>query len=214
MGCWCGRPGPRTSRSAGATTGSGLRQLLLDGQQRITTLYGIMRGTAPSFFEGDEIAFTGLHFDVERELFEFQVPGRDTAPAWIDVTELFAQGPMHYLSRFPDESPETLALYLDRLNKVREVANREFNVETITGSDRTVDVVVDIFNRVNSGGTKLSKGDLALAKICARSGREARGNLRDHLIRWRQRRLHFTLDWLLRNVIAVGNGRAHFDALE
>ncbi len=35
------------------------------------------------------------------------------------------------------------------------------------GEDKTVDVVVDIFNRVNSGGTKLSKGDLALAKICA-----------------------------------------------
>ncbi|MFD8103832.1 DUF262 domain-containing protein [Nocardia fluminea] len=196
----------------GSTTGSGLRQLLLDGQQRITTLYGIMRGTAPSFFEGDEIAFTGLHFDVERELFEFQVPGRDTAPAWIDITELFAQGPMHYLSRFPDESPETLALYLDRLNKVREVANREFNVETITGSDRTVDEVVDIFNRVNSGGTKLSKGDLALATLCAQWP-QARGNLRDHLIRWDKEGYTFTLDWLLRNVIAVGNGRAHFDAL-
>ncbi len=196
----------------GSTTGSGLRQLLLDGQQRITTLYGIMRGTAPSFFEGDEIAFTGLHFDVERELFEFQVPGRDTAPAWIDITELFAQGPMHYLSRFPDESPETLALYLDRLNKVREVANREFNVETITGSDRTVDEVVDIFNRVNSGGTKLSKGDLALATLCAQWP-QARGNLRDHLIRWDKDGYTFTLDWLLRNVIAVGNGRAHFDAL-
>ncbi|MEV6660678.1 DUF262 domain-containing protein [Nocardia fluminea] len=196
----------------GSTTGSGLRQLLLDGQQRITTLYGIIRGTAPSFFEGDEIAFTGLHFDVDRELFEFQVPGRDTAPAWIDITELFAQGPMHYLSRFPDESPETLALYLDRLNKVREVANREFNVETITGSDRTVDEVVDIFNRVNSGGTKLSKGDLALATLCAQWP-QARGNLRDHLIRWDKDGYTFTLDWLLRNVIAVGNGRAHFDAL-
>jgi hypothetical protein len=37
----------------------------------------------------------------------------------------------------------------------------------VTGADKTLDVVVDIFNRVNSGGTKLSKGDLALAKICA-----------------------------------------------
>ena len=36
-----------------------------------------------------------------------------------------------------------------------------------TGEDKTIDDVVDIFNRVNSGGTKLSKGDLALAKVCA-----------------------------------------------
>ena len=43
------------------------------------------------------------------------------------------------------------------------------------GADKTIDVVVDIFNRVNSGGTKLSKGDLALAKICA-DGPRARGD--------------------------------------
>ena len=48
------------------------------------------------------------------------------------------------------------------------------NYEAITASDElwtcfyaVRDVVVDVFNRVNSGGTKLSKGDLALAKICA-----------------------------------------------
>ena len=31
-------------------------------------------------------------------------------------------------------------------------------MEEVTGGDKTVDVVVDIFNRVNSGGTKLVKG--------------------------------------------------------
>ncbi|GGK61353.1 GmrSD restriction endonuclease domain-containing protein [Nocardia camponoti] len=196
----------------GGVTGSGLRQLLLDGQQRITTLYGILRGSAPAFFEGDVIAFTGLHFDVERELFEFQVPGRDLAPAWIDITELFALGPMHYLSRFTDVPQDTLTVYLGRLNRLSEITNRELNVETITGSDRTVDEVVDIFNRVNSGGTKLSKGDLALATLCAQWP-QARANLRDHLIRWDKEGFTFTLDWLLRNVIAVGTGRAHFDAL-
>ena len=41
-----------------------------------------------------------------------------------------------------------------------------FHVEVVTVADKTIDVVVDIFNRVNSGGTKLSQGDLALAKIC------------------------------------------------
>jgi hypothetical protein len=34
----------------------------------------------------------------------------------------------------------------------------ELHTEEITGQDKTIDVVVDIFNRVKSGGTKLSKG--------------------------------------------------------
>lgn len=48
--------------------------LLLDGQQRITTLYGILRGRPPRFFEGNHLAFTGLFFNVETETFEFYAP--------------------------------------------------------------------------------------------------------------------------------------------
>ena len=90
---------------------------------------------------------------------------------------------------------------------------REFHIEGITGADKTVDVVVDIFNRVNSGGTKLSKGDLALARICAEWG-DARPTMRRNLDRWASRDYHFTLDWLLRNANAVATGRAPFSALE
>src|SRR3954468_3189269 len=37
----------------GVAPAGGTRSLLLDGQQRVTTLYGIVRGTPPAFFEGD-----------------------------------------------------------------------------------------------------------------------------------------------------------------
>ena len=56
----------------------------------------------------------------------------------------------------------------------------DLHVEEVTGEDKTVDVVVNIFNKVNSGGTKLSKGDLALAKICA-EWPEARGEMKIRL---------------------------------
>src|SRR5690625_6661494 len=35
-------------------------KMLLDGQQRITSLYGIIRGKAPQFFDGDPKIFTDL----------------------------------------------------------------------------------------------------------------------------------------------------------
>ena len=92
--------------------------------------------------------------------------------------------------------------------------DRDVHVESITGADKTVDVVVDIFNRVNSGGTKLSRGDLALARICS-DWPQARPMMRAHLDWWRVRRgLQFQPDWLLRNVNAVATGRAPFSALE
>src|SRR5579884_154218 len=41
----------------------GFVKLLLDGQQRITSLYGIIRGKPPRFFDGNAQAFTSLYFD-------------------------------------------------------------------------------------------------------------------------------------------------------
>ncbi len=59
----------------GGTSGSGAAiKLLLDGQQRATSLFGVMRGRAPEFFQGDARAFTDLYFNVESEAFEFYGP--------------------------------------------------------------------------------------------------------------------------------------------
>ncbi|MFC5828470.1 GmrSD restriction endonuclease domain-containing protein [Nonomuraea insulae] len=196
----------------GATDG-GVRLLLLDGQQRITSLYGVIRGKAPDFFEGDASAFTGLRFNVEDETFEFYGPAkmRDDA-RWVDVTRLFSDGLEPFIKEF-GQFPDRFATYLARLNRLKNLENREFHEEKITGPDKDVDVVVDIFNRVNSGGTALSKGDLALAKICAQWP-PARQVMRDHLNRWQRAGFDFSLDWLLRNTTAVATGRAVFTALD
>ena len=197
----------------GAAAGTGNRQLLLDGQQRVTSLYGVIRGTPPPFFEGDRTSFTGLHFNVETEAFEFYTPTKMAGdPTWVNVTELFSKGPTKYLRAFPDVDDDTLDVYIDRLNRITQIANRDFNSEKITGAGKTVDEVVDIFNKVNSGGTKLSKGDLALAKLCA-EWPDARKELRDNLDRWKKAGFRFSLDWLLRNATAVATGRALFSSL-
>ncbi|MBX9681192.1 MAG: hypothetical protein K2X38_20740 [Gemmataceae bacterium] len=86
------------------------------------------------------------------------------------------------------------------------------HIEEVTGPDKTIDVVVDIFNRVNSGGTKLSKGDLALAKICA-DWPEARDAMKAHLKTWAKVDYRFSLDWLLRCVNTVLTGEAKFQHL-
>jgi hypothetical protein len=201
----------------GVTDARGTRALLLDGQQRVTTLYGLVRGRPPAFFEGDPGAFSGLRFNVETESFEFYGPVKmKDDPRWIDVTALFVDGPTAVakdLHAHPDTSARFFE-YLDRLQTLRNVLDRDFYVDAITGADKTVDVVVDIFNRVNSGGTKLSKGDLALARICSEWA-DARPTMRRNLDRWAaDRNVRFTADWLLRNVNAVATGRAPFSALE
>ena len=208
--------GPAGAGAAGAGAVPALRVLILDGQQRITSLYGVTRGRPPAFFQGDERAFTGLRFHVESETFEFYAPAkmRDD-PRWIDVTSLFTLGLEPHigaLNAHPDTRPRIVS-YLERLARLRQVLERDFHEEKITGEDKTVAVVVDIFNRVNSGGTKLSKGDLALARKCA-DWPEARAAMRAHLDRWEKEGFSFSLEWLLRSTTAVATGRAEFGSLD
>lgn len=194
----------------------GTVKLLLDGQQRVTSLYGVIRGRAPKFFEGDPKTFTGLYFNLDDEIFEFYAPVKmKDNPAWIDVTDLMLSGMGRYLTQItqtPGSDNDRLNTYLARLNAVAQIPNLEVHIDEVTGADKTVDVVVDIFNRVNSGGTKLSKGDLALAKVCA-SWPEARSEMNDALQIWAKAGFHFKLELLLRTVNALVTGEALFSAL-
>jgi len=189
--------------------------LLLDGQQRITSLYGVIRGKPPKFFDGNEKAFTNLHFNLGSQEFQFYQPilMKDD-PLWINVTALF-KGGNHGVgsligmlasnTQYADQFPN----YFGRLNDLLGIRDLSLHVETISGPDKDLDVVVDIFNKVNSGGTKLSKGDLALAKICA-DWPEARAEMKKRLSGWKNAGYDFSLDWLLRSVNTVLTGEAKF----
>jgi len=200
------------------TLAPGIVKLLLDGQQRVTSLYGAIRGKPPKFFDGNAQAFTGLHFHLESQTFKFYQPVEmKIDPLWIDVSELMKKGNaglgafVTKLSSLPVDGAK-VGEYLARLSRLLGVIEIELHIEEVTGDDKTLDVVVDIFNRVNSGGTKLSKGDLALAKICA-DWPDARDTMKAKLKEWTAANFRFNLDWLLRSVNTVLTGEAKFQFL-
>lgn len=212
---WVTRTESADVRGRGTMT-AGTVKLLLDGQQRITSLYGILKGTPPPFFDGNPQTFSGLRFNLEDETFEFYAPVkmRDD-PMWVDVTELMQKGVGDFIVRLL-ELPTfagNSAKYIGRLNQVEGIKNIDLHVDEVSGEDKTVDVVVEIFNNVNSGGTKLSKGDLALAKICA-EWPEARVEMRKRLDKWAEAGFFFRLEWLLRCINAIVTGEALFSALK
>ena len=214
---WATESKTATHRGDGALA-AGVVKLLLDGQQRMTSLYGVVRGRAPQFFDGNAQAFAGLRFHLETETFEFYQPVKMKGdPLWTDVTELMQKGTAG-LGEFVTRLTEQPALapkvgdYVGRLSRLLGIVEVDLHVEEVTGADKSLDVVVNIFNRVNSGGTKLSKGDLALAKICA-EWPEGRDAMKVRLKAWNNAGYHFTLDWLLRSVNTVLTGEAKFQHL-
>ena len=141
---------------------AGVVKLLLDGQQRMTSLYGVVRGRPPKFFDGNAQAFTGLRFHLEGESFEFYQPVKmKEDPLWIHVTELLKYGQTGHeqlierLAEHPSVGTRAIK-YSGRISRILGILEIDLHVEEVTGADKSLDVVVDIFNRVNSGGTKLS----------------------------------------------------------
>jgi len=197
---------------------AGVVKLLLDGQQRMTSLYGVVRGKPPQFFDGNPQAFTGLRFHLESESFEFYQPVKMKDDSlWVDVTELMQQGTSGmtaFVTRVAAQPQLAAKLgdYVAKLSRLLGIVDVDLHIEEVTGADKSLDVVVDIFNRVNSGGTKLSKGDLALAKICA-EWPEGRDTMKAKLKEWAKAGYQFNLDWLLRCVNTVLTGEASFQYL-
>ncbi|TVR58164.1 MAG: DUF262 domain-containing protein [Candidatus Competibacteraceae bacterium] len=197
---------------------AGVVKLLLDGQQRITSLYGVVRGDPPKFFDGNAQTFTNLRFHLDTQNFAFYQPLKmQDDPLWIDVTRLMKKGHAglgEFVARLSAQ-PELAAKvgdYVGRLSRLLGITDIDLHIEEVTGADKTLDIVVDIFNKVNSGGTKLSKGDLALAKICA-DWPEARDTMKAKLREWARADYHFSLDWLMRSMNTVLTGEAKFQYL-
>jgi hypothetical protein len=194
----------------------GTIELLLDGQQRVTSLYGIVRGHAPNFFEGNAQAFTGIYFNIEDETFEFFMSQKMmNNPLWINVLDVMLNGMGNFITPFTSNQMYSNKVndYINRLSKLQNIRDIDLHVELVTGEDKSLDVVVDIFNQVNSGGTKLSKGDLALARVCA-SWPDARNQMNTILKKWSSAGFgNFKLEWLLRVLTATITGEAYFSAL-
>ena len=208
---WTTQPDPETVRGSTPSSGAAVK-LLLDGQQRATSLYGVMRGRPPEFFQGNVRAFTDLYFNVRSETFEFYGPVkmRDD-PLWLSVTQLFQSDLADVIKKVPQHT-DGFEDMLQRLMMLRGIGDVELHIEEIAGDGRDLDEVVDIFNRVNSGGTKLSSADLALARLCAHSP-QARNELRHLLQVWAQAGFHFKQEWLLRSATAVATNQASFSSL-
>jgi hypothetical protein len=187
----------------------GFVHLILDGQQRITTLYGIIRGKVPPFFEGDERTFKDLYFNVDEQSFEFyQAAKMKNDPNWINVTNLMIKGAGEFVAENFHHVKN-----INKLNSISNILSVDLPIQEVSGDDKTIDVVVDIFNTVNSGGTKLSKGDLALAKICA-DWHGARDEFKTILDWLEKNGYEFSMDWLLRCITVYLTNQPYFTGLE
>ena len=109
---------------------------------------------------------------MENEEFELHSPVKTAlaCAAALDVTMRFSP-PVEFVARSGNwiaamlTRKSQLNNYEERALRIVNFRNADLPVQLVTGEDKTTDVVVEIFNEVNSSGRKLSDGDLAFPRI-------------------------------------------------
>ena len=151
----------------------GAIRLLLDGQQRVTTLYMLITGDIPPYYTAPEIMndTRGLYVNVETlELSYFMKSRMDKNPSWQNITDVFKgkvsafdlQG--MFTEAGKSLSMEDLKKFNDNINSITRIREREFPEQTIP-IKAAIREAIDIFYKVNSSGVALTDAELALAQI-------------------------------------------------
>ena len=136
---------------------------------------------------------------------------------WVSVTELFEpraiSRKMRELENSGAYTDDQLEDYRDRAQKIVNIPRIAIPDETLTAKEIDTDAAVEIFNEVNSGGKKLTKGDLALARIGAQWP-EIREEMRQRLEKWEASRFKADRDWLLRCITAIVANNSQYEELK
>lgn len=153
------------------------KKILIDGQQRVTALMTAIAGipVINSNYKKERIKiafdpFEAFSDDRDAEIFAVQDVGHLKSKRWIpDVAEVFKNDfdSFEFITDYCEANPEMTTKDLSKiLTKLRSIGNRLIGV--IDLSDQLdIDVVTDIFIRINSKGTALSQGDFVMSKIAA-----------------------------------------------
>jgi hypothetical protein len=151
----------------------GAVKLLLDGQQRVTTLYMLIRGTIPPYYATRDITTDTRELFVNLESAElsyYQKSKMENAPLWRSITDVFqrkvrAKDVVRDLEARGECVPrERDDLIDDNVNAIQSILERDFPEQTIP-IKASVREAIDIFYKVNASGVALTDAELALAQI-------------------------------------------------
>jgi hypothetical protein len=151
----------------------GAVKLLLDGQQRVTTLYMLIRGVIPPYYTAPEIINDTRDLFVQLETLElsyYMKTRMENNPLWANITHVFQRKVRaRDVVRTLEEKGETVTRERedridDNTRAIENILAREFPEQTIPVK-ASIREAIDIFYKVNASGVALTDAELALAQI-------------------------------------------------
>ncbi|MEQ3694604.1 MAG: DUF262 domain-containing protein [Thalassolituus sp.] len=136
-------------------------QYILDGQQRITSLYAIRKGIRINK-DGKEVDYKDIFIDLamppesDESLTTTDTPSVDDSGRYISVHRLLTSQISDLFDEFDKDMLRRIEFYKGKL------VNYDFS--TITIKDYPIEIACEIFSRINTGGKSLTIFEIMVAK--------------------------------------------------
>ncbi len=187
----------------------GAVKLILDGQQRITTIYMILEGRLPPYYKQHEIqnSILDLHVNVEDLKLEYYKHFKMASdPKWVRLTDIYRgevkrsdiRKQLREKGVLDDKLEDIVDDNYENLRSIKEI---DFP-EQIIPVRAEIEVAINIFYIVNASGVSLTDAELALAQICG-YWPEARQLFKNKLQTLEKKGFHFNLDFIVYALLAI-----------
>ncbi len=185
---------------------SNYSELVIDGQQRLTSLLLVKKGT---IFKGEKERTIKLLFNPFEEKFELEIPPIRNKPEWFDVTKVIQEGEYSVVDREKLKqlawSEEKIYEALRKLGEVRNIFMGARNSIPVFTISTAVDYeeVADIFVKINSKGTRIRITELLLALLALKIPGEFRKDFRDYIEKLEDNGWYINAGVVIRSLVAI-----------
>jgi len=185
-------------------------KVILDGQQRLTTLYLLIKGEIPPYYTENDIIDDprNLYFNLETGEFKYYMKSEmEGNPLWQRVIDCFNRDKIDPFDIVDEISAlgkqiehKSLTRVINKnLNKLRAIEKKDYPVLTVPSTCQ-IDEAIDVFDRVNSKGTKLTDAELVLTHITGKWP-QARRVIKNKIEQLSKLNFEFHLDFFTRCIV-------------
>ena len=194
-------------------------RMIVDGQQRLTTIYACFKDTAPPRQRASKRELPiGMHFSPKQEIFKFPTRAdRREDHTWIKVSHALQDdddtiADWEKNMEADGASREERRRYNQRIRRLASVRDREIKEQEINANLESEEVI-EIFDRINAQGKRLTRGELEMAWISVKCT-DARDRITKEVNHWTSTPMEKAIneESIIRSMAAVHTGRYHTDS--
>ena len=191
----------------GSLPNAGKPQIVLDGQQRLTSLYLALSGDTETKID--------VWFNLDTEEFHRYLNRMKADPRWISVRDVIngKKITVKILKEIKESNicqinDEKEQIYIDKIEKLKKIGEYQIPIELFTSD--SYESATELFVRINSKGTRLRASELVIAQLALRIPKIIVDTFEKSMEEYEDSGFKLDTRFLTRALVSIGTGQSRF----